>query len=168
MCFLRLLIVDNMRKSLQIILFTEKIAFFFFKNMCFQQFLRCCRNGFITSTVIVKIPFWRLQIILWGLSHSIWREQIGQKNFSLEILLSFQNFVLSTTFQVLKKGPYNFNSKCDKSLWTQINCFLRFMTLDETRKNGPKAFVIVKKLIFEVFVSIDFLGPKELILLLPQ
>ena len=38
-----------------------------------------------------------------------------------------------------------------------------FVTLDGTRKNGTKTFVIVKTAFFEMFVSIDHLGHKEII-----
>ena len=57
-----------------------KIALFF-KNLCFQQPLRCYRNDLITSAVIVRIPFGPLQIVPWGVSHSIIREKRGQNLF---------------------------------------------------------------------------------------
>ena len=61
-----------------------------------------------------------------------------------------------------------FHSNGQKGLWTPLSSFLSFGTLDNTTKIGPEAFVIVKGLFFEMFVSIDFWGPKELIWLPPQ
>ena len=43
-----------------------------------------------------------------------------------------------------------------------------FVTLDGTRKDGTKFFVIVKTAFFEMFGSIDLLGVKELILSFAQ
>ena len=71
----------------------------FFSKLCvFQQLLRCYRSDVITSTVIVGIPFEPLQIVPWGLSHSIIRERMGQNNFLLERLLFFQKFVFFNNF----------------------------------------------------------------------
>ena len=53
----------------------------FFKNLCFQQPLRCYRNELITSTVIVKTPFGLLKNVLWGLPHQTNREKMGQNFF---------------------------------------------------------------------------------------
>ena len=53
----------------------------FFKNFCFQQPLRCYRNGLVTSAVKVKIPGGPLQIVPWGLSHSIMRKRLGEIHF---------------------------------------------------------------------------------------
>ena len=39
----------------QNLFFTRKTAFFL-KNLCFQQPLRCYRNGLVTSTVFFRIP----------------------------------------------------------------------------------------------------------------
>ena len=38
-----------------------------------------------------------------------------------------------------------------------------FFILDNTRKNRPKTFAIAKKAFFEMFVSINLLGPKEML-----
>ena len=59
---LRLIILDIARKIVQLIFFTETIALFF-KNLCFQHFLRCDRNNLITSTISVRKPFGSLQIV---------------------------------------------------------------------------------------------------------
>ena len=53
----------------------------FFENICFQQPLRCYRNGLVTPTVIVRTPFGPFLVVTWDLSHSIKREKIGQKLF---------------------------------------------------------------------------------------
>ena len=91
------------------------------------------------------------------------------KLFLQESLHFFQKSVLfSTNSQFLKKCRYNFRSKFQISLLTHTNCLLRFVTLDNTRKNGPKTFVIVKTAFFKKFVSIDLLGPKDLILSVAQ
>ena len=75
-------------------------------------------------------------------------------------LFLFKN-LFPTTSQILENCFYNFFSNCHKSLWTIIKCFLGFVTLSNTRKNGPKIFVIVKTASFEMFVSIDLLVSKE-------
>ena len=43
-----------------------------------------------------------------------------------------------------------------------------FVTVDDTRKNGPKSFVIVGTAFFEKFVPIDLLSPKEKFLSIAQ
>ena len=64
--------------------FRGKMAFF--SQLCFQKPLRCCRYVLIISTVNVRIPFEPLQIVLWGLSHPIIREQKAPNFFSRERL----------------------------------------------------------------------------------
>ena len=41
---------------------------------------------------------------------------------------------------------------------------MMFVTVDDTRKNGPKTFVIVETAFLELFVFIALLGPKEMFL----
>ena len=53
--------------------------------------------------------------------------------------------MFSTTSQDLKKSSCKFRSNCQISLWTLINCFFKFVTLDDKGKNGPKFFVTLKK-----------------------
>ena len=67
-----------------------------------------------------------------------------------------------------KKCSHTFYINCQNSLMSPLNCILSLVTLDNTTKMGQKFFLSWKKLFFELFVSIGFLGPKELILLLPQ
>ena len=47
-----------------------------------------------------------------------------------------------------EKWSYNFHSTCQKTLWTIINCPVRFVTLDITSKNGPKVFPHWKNCLF--------------------
>ena len=49
--------------------------------MCFQQPVRCYRNDFITSTVIVKTPFGPPGTVPRGLLHSIVGQKLGQHLF---------------------------------------------------------------------------------------
>ena len=42
----------------------------------------------------------------------------------------------------------NFHGNCQKTSWTLINCFLRFVTLDAMKKRWHKIFVAVKTAIF--------------------
>ena len=59
--------------------------------------------------------------------------------------------MFSTTFWDLQKCFCVFRSNCQISLWTLTNCFLRFVTINDEGKNGPKTFVIVKTAFFEIF-----------------
>ena len=43
-----------------------------------------------------------------------------------------------------------------------------FFIFDITRKNRPKTFVMAKKAFFEIFFSINLLGPKEMLLSFSQ
>ena len=69
--------------------------------------------------------------------------------------LSFQKILFSTTSQVLKKRSLFFHSKCQTSFWTNRNCPLRFVKLEDTMKNWPEIFphwkncVFFKKLCFQ-------------------
>ena len=53
----------------------------FLKKLCFQQTIKCYRNDFINSTVIVKLPCGPIKIVRRGLAHSIMPEKNGQKIF---------------------------------------------------------------------------------------
>ena len=86
------------QKTGQIFFFTGKFAFFF-KNLCFQQPLRCNRINPVTSTVIVKIPCEPSYIVPWGLSHSRMREETGQKLFFTG---KFAFFFKNLCFQLLR------------------------------------------------------------------
>ena len=136
---LRFVTLENRRKNSPKLFFTGKFAFFF-KILCFQQFHRCNRISPLTSKAIVKIDCRYSQIRPSGLSHSRIGEKTVQNFFSLESLPFFQNFVFSTTSYVLQNWPCNFHSNCQNTLWTLINYPLRFVTLENARKNSPKLF----------------------------
>ena len=72
----------------------------------------------------------------------------GQKILLLERLPFFQKLVFSTTSYVPETCSYKFHSNCQNSLWTLMIYSLRFITLDHTRKIGPKTSVIVKTAFF--------------------
>ena len=57
--------------------------------------------------------------------------------------LFFETCVLNNLL-VPKKRSFTFHSNCQISLWILTNCSSIFLTLDGTRKKGPKTFVIVK------------------------
>ena len=59
----------------------------------------------------------------------------------------FFKTLFSTTSFFLKTCS-KFHNICQNSLWTLKNCFPRFVTPNNARKNGPKTFVIVKTAIF--------------------
>ena len=59
----------------------------------------------------------------------------------------FKNFCFQQP-KVLQKWPPDFQINWSNAVWNLINCPLRFVTLDNTRQNGPKTFVIVKTAIF--------------------
>ena len=104
-CPLRFATLDNARKKTPKSFIYWKFCVFF-KIFCFQQPLRCYRNGLVTSTVFVKKirrPFW---IVPWGLSHSILREKIGQKLFLAgKIALFFKNLSLQQPLRSWRKNP---------------------------------------------------------------
>ena len=85
---MRFLTLDYTRKKGPKQFLTGKIAFFS-KVWVFQQLLRCYRSDLRTCTKIVGILFGPLQIVPWGLSHSIIREKMAKTFFSLERLLFF-------------------------------------------------------------------------------
>ena len=71
---------------------------FYLKNFIFHQPVMSWRIDLITSTVFVGNPMGPLQIVPWGLSHSILREKKTPKYlYSLERLPFFQKSVISTT-----------------------------------------------------------------------
>ena len=97
------------------------------------------------------------------------REKVGQKFFFTGNVFYFQKLLCSTFSHVLKKSSYNFHLKCQNTFWTLIYCPLRFFLLDFARKIWPKSFIQWKDcLFFRSFFFSHLLGPKEMILLLPQ
>ena len=73
----------------------------------------------------------------------------------------FLNFFSNNLLGPMKM-LYMFQSTCQTSLWALINWSLMLVTLDDTRKNDFLSSW--KQLFFEMFVSIDLLGPREMIL----
>ena len=98
---------------------------------------------------MVEKPWGPLQTVHWGLSYSIIREKGDQISFSLlERLPFFQKNVFSTTSQVLEKWSDHKPNNSEKTLRTLTNCPLRFVTLNNTRKIGPKIFLHRRKGLF--------------------
>ena len=64
---------DLEKKLAKIFSSLEKL--FFSKHCVFNQHLRCHGNDLITSTVTIKLHVGPLQIVSWGLSHSITPEK---------------------------------------------------------------------------------------------
>ena len=83
--------------------------------------------------------------------------------FSLETLSCFSRLCVLNNLLGPKKRSFIFQSNCQNGLRTVINCSLIFVTLDDTRKKGQKLFSSLKQFFFEMFVSIDLLGSKEVI-----
>ena len=100
--------------------FTFPEIFACFKNLFFQQPLRCYRNNFMTNTAFVRKPLRSLQIVHWCLSYWIRREKIGQILLSLErqhffekigsrLLRSWRNDEFACTILVkIPSGPLYF------------------------------------------------------------
>ena len=134
----------NRRKSI----LHWKVAFFF-KNLCIQQPLGSWRNGLLTSTLIVKLLCGPLQVVVWRLSCSIIREEIGHNLFFTgKIAFFFKHFCFSATSWVLKKWSYNFNINCQFTLWTPIRCSPTFVMFCNTRRNRRKSILHWKCCLF--------------------
>ena len=71
---------------------------------------------------------------------------------------------------MLKKWPYSFRGDCQNIFQTHINRPLRFVILKKKRDKEAKFISSLERLLFssKVCVSNNLLGPRELILLLPQ
>ena len=121
---------------------TGKFAFFFIK-LCFQQPLKSWRNDLITSTVFVRIVFGPLKPIPWGLSNS----KIWEKKPKFFLNWKYCLFLKNCVFNKLSSPEEMilfFQANCHTSFWTNMNCPLRFITLDIRRKIGPKTFLNCK------------------------
>ena len=137
-CSLRLIIFDNTRKISQLVFSLERLPFFF-KNLRFQQPLRCKGNDLITSTVIVRIPCGPFRNVPWGLSCSKIPGKMSQKLLSTWKLLFFEMFV-SIDLLGLKKWFYHLHNTCQNTLCALTLCSPRFVKLDNTRTSRPKSF----------------------------
>ena len=69
--------------------------------------------------------------------------------------LFFQKIVFSTTSQVLKNCSYHRHNHGEKTLRTVTNCTLRFVTLNITRKNGPKTSFLTLWNCPLMFITLD-------------
>ena len=81
----------------------------------------------------------------------------------VERLICFSQLCVLNNLLGPRKRSFIFQSNCQNSLRTVIKCSLMFVTLDDTRKKGQKLFSSLKQFFFEMFVSIDLLGSKEVI-----
>ena len=74
--------------------------------------------------------------------HVQWNEKKEAKVFSsLERLPSFSQLCVFNNLLGPKKLSFIFQSNRQNSLWNLIKCSVMFVTLDITRKNGPKSFL---------------------------
>ena len=117
----------------QATMFFSLVIKLFFKILCFQQVLRSWKKAPIGSTKSVKLTCGPLCYISWALAQSIIRRKLGQK-----LLSSWKSYFLKCLFlstrEVLKNWSYYFHSNCQKTFWTLIKFFLRFLILDNTGK----------------------------------
>ena len=90
------------------------------------------------------------------------REKIGEVFSFLGKSVFFSKIVFSTTSYVLKKRSYYYQRNCQNIFLALINRFLRFVALDNLRKNGANTFVHWKSAFFSKFcVFSNLLGPKN-------
>ena len=135
----------------------------FYSKICvLKQPLTCYRNDLITSTVSVGIPFEPLQIVFWGLSHSIKGEKIGQTFCHREDSLFLKNLVI----EVL--GPEETILMPAENLAKYlVSPFKLFPDVFHVRQYEKKAanFFLLKRLpLFQKLVfSNNFLGVTEVI-----
>ena len=138
----------------------------FFWNVCFYWPLRS-QNFFLSVVHFLSEYFFGtlMSCCLTYVMCNITRESRPNLFHHWNDCLFFKTFHFQQPIRTWK-SPYKFPSNCQKSLWTPIKWFLMFVTLDDTRKND--VWSSWKQLFFEMFVSIDLLGPKEMILLFAQ
>ena len=158
-----------MREKIGQNLFSTGKFGFFFKKLCFQQFLRCYRINTVTSTVNVRIPCGPSNTVPWGLSQSTMREKTSQKLFFTgKFAFFFKNLCFQQPLRCCRNDPKSSAaiSICQITLWTRVRRSLRFVTLDNARRNRPKSFLHWKECIFfsKICVFNNRLGVKELIL----
>ena len=97
--------------------------------------------------------------------------KIGQSLFFTENFAFFsQIFVISTTSLVPKNWSFYFLNNGQNILWALTNCSLAFFMFDNKGTNRPKSSLYWKVCLFlwETCVFYNLLGPKELILSIPQ
>ena len=109
-----------------------KMWWYLFHNNCqntLGYLLNCCSPIFSCSIVGEK------------LGHKIFF--IGKLAFFFSKLCVFINLLGHR-----KNWSYYFHSNCHITLWTLINCSVRFLILDKTRKNGQLVFLGGKVALF--------------------
>ena len=160
-CSLSFVLFKNARRIRQKFFLYWK-NYLFFKNLCFQQPIRSQRVDLIfpqlMSDYLVDTSKSSLRFVTLNKTR-----KIGQKFPFTGKIAFFQKLVFSTTSQVPIERSQKPDSNCQTSFWTLIIWFLRFVTLDNSRKRSQKVLSPWKQLFFEMFLSIDFLGPKEFI-----
>ena len=133
-----------------------------FWNVCFYRPLRFQRNVHIICTKIVKVHCGPLSFVAWHLWCSIIREKLGQNVFfRWKICLIFKTFCFQQPLMVLNNAPLGFRvtaKKTCRSLYIVSRCLWHSMARENL---GQKHLSSWKQLHFEMFVSIDLLGPKE-------
>ena len=108
-------------KKVQSLFFTGKIAFFCLLINCPKIVKKHCGP-------LLNAP--------WHFSCSIKREKIDHKLFFTGKNAFIPNIAFSENLLCPKKCSYVFQSICQNSLWTLINWYPMFVTLDDTRKNN--------------------------------
>ena len=144
-CFPRSVTLDNKRKIRPKSFVTGKMAFFWKTWFPTSQFLKkwsnslhnICRN---TSCALLNcfLTFFPLDIL---------RKQ-GQNLFSPWQQLIFWNVSSLRSLRTQKTDLINSTKNVKKTLWTLINCSLRFVKLDNSRKNVPQSFLQWKSSLF--------------------
>ena len=107
----------------------------FWKISCYRP-LRSQRKKFINWKIFVKQTLWTIKICILTFVMSDIKRKKGAKSF-----LHWKDclfFSKKMCFQQPLKSWWNDHSfckgNCHTSFWTILNCPLRFMTLDNTRK----------------------------------
>ena len=75
------------------------------------------------------------------MSHSVLPEKVGQNLFFNGKITFFSKTCVFNNSLLLQKLSYDLYSNCQITLWTLINCALRFVTIENRRKNSPKSFL---------------------------
>ena len=135
---------------------------------------------FSTTSYVLKKCFYNFysscQITYWNFTNRPLRLVIldnTRKNGSKFCHFENSNFLkclFLSTSKVPTRVSYHLHKKTQNNLWILLNCSLTVFMLDITRKNRPQNFFLWEGGFFvsKICVFIHPLGPKELILLLPQ
>ena len=138
---------DTTKKIGQNIIFTVKVAFFFLKNLCFQQPLWSFESVLIGSSEIVKTTLRPYYKVSWGFPHSIKGGTMGQKLLSSWKLLFFETFVSIDLFGHKDMVLSNAQS-LSKYLVDTYKYSSAFVLLVKTRKKRLKSFLHWKDWLF--------------------